>query len=116
MTASSPTLPRLLDLKRVEQEYGLSYWQTYALVARGELPAIRPTTRRRILLDRRDLEAWIDSHRERAGDWAGSGDSLVTDAQKRPVNTGAIRRARDTQSRAHRRQSGTTSPDSEAIR
>ena len=37
MTPVSPTLPRLLDLKRIKAEYRLSYWQTYTLVARGDI-------------------------------------------------------------------------------
>jgi excisionase family DNA binding protein len=54
---------RLLDLPTLATEYGgLTYAGWYALIQRGEIPVIRPGTRRRLLVQRQDVERWLVSH------------------------------------------------------
>ena len=60
----------LRTLDYVAERLGLSYWGARDLVQRGYLPAIRLPGRRpdknlrRILIDERDLEKFIEEHRE----------------------------------------------------
>ena len=75
MKAVQPTAiePRLLTLQQAAQYIGLSYWSTRDLVLSGDLPSVRmPCPRahdgrnmRRILVDRQDLDTFIESHKER---------------------------------------------------
>ncbi len=53
--------PRLLGLKSAGGYLSLSYWTVRELVWRGELPSIR--VGRRILVDREDLDAFIDRNK-----------------------------------------------------
>jgi excisionase family DNA binding protein len=78
MTTVSPdkveqyTGPRLLDLKAAAMYMGLSYWTVRDLVIAGRLPSVkipRPRsgdgrTIRRILLDRYDLDEFIEQSKE----------------------------------------------------
>ncbi len=66
--------PRLLDLRAAGRYLGLSYWTVRDLVFAGALPTVKlPCPRagdgraiRRVLIDRRDLDALIERHREAA--------------------------------------------------
>jgi hypothetical protein len=64
--------PRLLDLKAAGDYLSLSYWTMRDLVFAGVLPTVRiPCPRgdgraiRRILVDRHDLDAFIEKNKER---------------------------------------------------
>jgi hypothetical protein len=65
--------PRVLDLKAGAKYLGISYWSLRDLVLAGHVPTIRfPCPRagngrimRRLLVDRRDLDALIERSRER---------------------------------------------------
>jgi hypothetical protein len=69
--------PRLLDLRQAAVYLGCSYWTVRDWVLAGlipvvELPALRPRegerprkTLRRVLVDRADLNAFIDSRKVR---------------------------------------------------
>jgi excisionase family DNA binding protein len=64
--------PRLLDLKAAATYLGLSYWTVRDLVIAGRLPSVKiPCPRsgdgrsiRRILVDRHDLDAFIEQSKE----------------------------------------------------
>ena len=64
--------PRLLDLKAAATYLGLSYWTVRDLVLAGKLPSVKiPCPRsgdgrtiRRILVDRHDLDAFIEQSKE----------------------------------------------------
>ena len=64
--------PRLLDLKAAATYLGLSYWTVRDLVLAGRLPTVKiPCPRsgdgrviRRILLDRHDLDDFIEQSKE----------------------------------------------------
>lgn len=72
-TSSAPLSPRLLDLRAAAQYVGLSTWTLREFLLSGELPMVRFTRPgsqrredlRRVLVDRADLDAWIDRHRQR---------------------------------------------------
>jgi excisionase family DNA binding protein len=63
---------RLFDLKTAAAYLGVSYWTVRDLVLNGVVPAVRipcPRSRdgrniRRILIDRHDLDAFIDRNKE----------------------------------------------------
>ena len=57
---------RLLGLATAEREYGISRWTWRDLIARGEIPAIRPPGLRRLFLDRHDIEAKLEQWKETA--------------------------------------------------
>lgn len=67
-----PAGPRLLDLKAAAIYLGLSYWTVRDLVIAGRLPSVKiPCPRsgdgrtiRRILVDRHDLDDFIDQSKE----------------------------------------------------
>ncbi len=64
--------PRLLDLKAAAIYLGLSYWTVRDLVIAGRLPTVKiPCPRsgdgrtiRRVLVDRHDLDAFIEQSKE----------------------------------------------------
>lgn len=64
--------PRLLDLKAAATYLGLSYWTVRDLVLAGRLPSVKiPCPRsgdgrtiRRVLVDRHDLDAFIEQSKE----------------------------------------------------
>jgi hypothetical protein len=71
--AAVPALcPRLLDLEAAGQYCGVSYWTMRDLVFAGEIPHValpNPRARdgrtiRRILIDRNDLDAFIDRNKQ----------------------------------------------------
>ena len=55
---------RLLDVASLSEEYGPSkaFWRE--VVAKGLLPVIRPPQFRRVLVQRADVEALLESWRE----------------------------------------------------
>jgi hypothetical protein len=65
--------PRVLNLRAGAKYLGISYWSLRDLVLAGHVPAVRlPCPRahdgrmmRRVLVDRRDLDALIERSRER---------------------------------------------------
>ena len=65
--------PRLLDLKALAAYSGITYYTLRALVAEGRIPAVRLPSPgaadgrplRRVLVDRRDLDRFIEQCKER---------------------------------------------------
>jgi len=53
---------RLLDFRAASQYLSLSYWTIRDMVSRGEIPHVRAG--RRVLIDVRDLNRWIDQNKE----------------------------------------------------
>ncbi len=53
---------RLLDLQAAAHYLSLSYWTIRDMVSRGEIPHVRAG--RRVLIDVRDLDRWIDRNKE----------------------------------------------------
>ena len=60
-TNGLPT-PRLLDYKAAGAYLSLSYWSLRELVLNGEIPHLK--FGKKILIDRQDLDAWIERHKE----------------------------------------------------
>ena len=52
---------RLISVKQACSEYGFTKDQLYKLIAAKKLPAVDLPSIKRVLLDRRDLDAAIDS-------------------------------------------------------
>jgi hypothetical protein len=75
LESQPPVAPRLLDLRQAAVYLGCSYWTVRDYVLAGvipvvELPALRPRegerprkTLRRVLVDRADLDAFIESRK-----------------------------------------------------
>ena len=71
--STSDDAPRVLNLRDGAKYLGISYWSLRDLVIGGHVPVVRlpcprsPNGRimRRLLVDRRDLDALIDRSRER---------------------------------------------------
>lgn len=61
-TANGLPTPRLLDYKSAGVYVSLSYWSLRELVLNGEIPHLR--FGKKILIDRQDLDAWIERHKE----------------------------------------------------
>ncbi len=57
-----PIQPRLLDYKSAGAYLSLSYWSLRELVLNGEIPHVK--FGKKILIDRQDLDAWIERHKE----------------------------------------------------
>lgn len=55
--------PHLIGAKPCSEEFGIKYGSLRELVHRGELPVIR--VGRAWYFDRRDVEAWIQTSKER---------------------------------------------------
>ena len=53
---------RLLDFRAASRYLSLSYWTIRDMVSRGEIPHVRAG--RRVLIDVRDLDRWIDQNKE----------------------------------------------------
>lgn len=84
--------PRLLNLKQVAQYLGVSYWSARDYVLAGQLPAVRlPPLRaregdrardnlRRVLVDVRDLDRFIEARKaDAAGDLQSSAPQIGAD-------------------------------------
>jgi excisionase family DNA binding protein len=54
---------RLLDLHSASRYVSLSYWTVREMALRGDIPLVRAG--RRILIDRQDLDLWIERNKER---------------------------------------------------
>jgi len=54
--------PRLLDYKAAGAYLSLSYWSLRELVLNGEIPCVKFRTK--VLIDRRDLDDWIEANKE----------------------------------------------------
>ena len=54
---------RLFDLNSAARYVGVSYWSLKTLLNNGEIPFIR--IGRRLLVDRCDLDGWIDRNKRR---------------------------------------------------
>jgi excisionase family DNA binding protein len=64
--ASQPVVsPRLLSISSAAQFLGVSKWSIRGLLWDAEVPFI--VVGRSHYIDRRDLEHWVDTHKERAG-------------------------------------------------
>ena len=61
-TQSCDSQVRLLNLHRACKYIGLSYWTVREMISRGELSFVR--VGRRILIDRQDLDHWIEEKKE----------------------------------------------------
>ncbi len=61
-TTNGLPAPRLLDYKSAGVYVSLSYWSLRELVLNGEIPHLR--FGKKILIDRQDLDAWIERHKE----------------------------------------------------
>jgi hypothetical protein len=57
--------PQLIGAKVAAAEYGVRYTSLRGIIHRSELPHIR--IGRALYLDRRDIEAWIETNKQRAG-------------------------------------------------
>lgn len=57
--------PRLLSLHEAASYLGVSYWTLRDLIFRGDIPYIR--IRRRILVDRADLDSYIGKFKNQYG-------------------------------------------------
>jgi hypothetical protein len=71
---------RLLGIKAAVDEYGINEWTLRDLIADGQIAAVRPPAqpgrRRRLLIDRVELERAIES-------WKCRGDSAFDDERDR---------------------------------
>ena len=56
------SVARLLNLNAAAHYLSLSYWTIRDMASRGEIPCVRAG--RRILIDRRDLDNWIERNKE----------------------------------------------------
>lgn len=61
----NPIAPRLLSQREAATYLGISYWTLRDLTFRGEVPYVK--IRRRILVDRLDLDAYLDRMKVRSG-------------------------------------------------
>ena len=57
---------RLVSLKNAAEEYGLPYHTLLELIQRGHLPKVQLPNSRSIYLERRDLDAAIESWKDTA--------------------------------------------------
>ena len=53
---------RLLDFNAAATYLSLSYWTIRDMTSRGEIPCVRAG--RRVLIDREDLDEWIERNKE----------------------------------------------------
>ena len=61
-TSNVPMEPRLLDYKTAGAYMSLSYWSLREMVLNGEIPHLK--FGKKVLIDRRDLDDWIESQKE----------------------------------------------------
>ena len=55
---------RLLRLKQAAAYLSISTWTLRAIVQRGELPVVKYGANVPWLIDIRDLDSWVDRHKE----------------------------------------------------
>lgn len=65
VTKASPVVPRLFSQREAATYLGISYWTLRDLTFRGEIPHVK--IRRRILVDRVDLDTYLDRMKVRSG-------------------------------------------------
>ncbi|MDR4469549.1 MAG: helix-turn-helix domain-containing protein [Nitrospira sp.] len=65
LAKANPIVPRLLSQREAATYLGISYWTLRDLTFRGEIPHVK--IRRRILVDRLDLDAYLDRMKVRSG-------------------------------------------------
>jgi excisionase family DNA binding protein len=58
-----PNLQRLLTTHQAAGYLSMSYWHVREMLAQGSLPFVR--CGRRVMIDRKDLEEWIEQSKER---------------------------------------------------
>jgi excisionase family DNA binding protein len=63
--APDPVRPRLLSQQEAADYLGISYWMLRDLLFRRELPSVR--IRRRVLVDRADMDRYIAEAKNRPG-------------------------------------------------
>jgi len=62
---SNPVAPRLLTLKQAAEWLGLSVWAMRERVWAGDLPVVRFSGGRKMFIDTKDLEAFIEENKSR---------------------------------------------------
>jgi len=62
---SNPMTPRLLTLKDAAQWLGLTVWAMRERVWQGAIPYVRFDGGRKLYIDTKDLERFIEQHKER---------------------------------------------------
>ncbi|MDR4469841.1 MAG: helix-turn-helix domain-containing protein [Nitrospira sp.] len=62
---ASPVVPRLFSQREAATYLGISYWTLRDLTFRGEIPHVK--IRRRVLVDRVDLDTYLDRMKVRSG-------------------------------------------------
>lgn len=65
MKTDTVVTPRLLSQREAATYLGVSYWTLRDMLFRGELPTVR--IRRRVLIDRADLDRYIGQAKNRLG-------------------------------------------------
>jgi len=64
MTKLQHSAPRLLRLKEAAQYVSLSPWKLRKLVQDGQLPIVKYGENTPWLLDVRDLDGWVERHKQ----------------------------------------------------
>jgi excisionase family DNA binding protein len=64
MTKLQPSSRRLLRLREAAQYVSLSPWKLRRLVQDGQLPVVKYGENAPWLLDVRDLDNWVDRHKQ----------------------------------------------------
>jgi len=64
MTKLQPSTRRLLRLKEAAQYVSLSPWKLRKLVQDGQLPVVKYGENTPWLLDMRDLDGWVERHKQ----------------------------------------------------
>lgn len=64
MTKLQPSAHRLLRLKQAAQYVSLSPWKLRKLVQDGQLPIVKYGENTPWLLDVRDLDGWVERHKQ----------------------------------------------------
>lgn len=64
MTKLQPSLRRLLRLKEAAEYVSLSPWKLRKLVQDGHLPVVKYGENAPWLLDLRDLDGWVERHKQ----------------------------------------------------
>jgi hypothetical protein len=74
VTFETPVIPRLMDMRSAAQYLGISAWTLRELVLARQVPAVRSPSPlgkkrslRRVLIDRLDLDAAVESWKQGAG-------------------------------------------------
>jgi excisionase family DNA binding protein len=65
LSKASPVGPRLFSQREAATYLGISYWTLRDLTFRGDVPYVK--IRRRILVDRVDLDTYLDRMKVRSG-------------------------------------------------